>query len=85
MNPALFEAIEGELARLRVRPADVAEIDSIGVNDETEGWSSLGSSEARHDLYWYGKADELLERLRRLPDGCGPEAVRAEFRSHFPG
>ena len=85
MSHAVFDAIELELARLRVTPAEAGEADSLGVNDEAEGWSSLGSSESRHDLYWYGKAEELLERLRKLPDACGHEAVRAEFRSHFPG
>jgi hypothetical protein len=82
---SILAAIEAELERLHDTPEHVAEDESFGVNDEHDGWTSLGASEHRHDLYWYGKAEELLERLRRLPDAGGPAAVREEFRSRFPG
>jgi hypothetical protein len=81
----VLPAIQRELARLAATSDDVGEADSIGVNGEAEGWASLGASEVRRDLYWYGRASELLTRLRRLPDGAGPDAVREAFRSPYPG
>jgi hypothetical protein len=56
-------------------------LDSIGVNDEHEGWASLGASEHRDDFYWYGRAEEILARLSSLASGVGPDAVRHEFRA----
>jgi hypothetical protein len=55
--------------------------DSIGVNDEGDGWASLGATEARHDFYWYGRSREILARLRGLASESGPEAVRKEFHT----
>jgi hypothetical protein len=83
--PMSLDAIRTELSRLAATAADVGEADSIAASDEGAGWASLGASEARRDLYWYGRAEELLERLRRLPDAAGPDAVREAFRSLFPG
>lgn len=77
--------IEAELSRIAAGPREVGEEDSIAVNDETDGWASLGASPARHDFYWYGRAETILERLRRLATDSGPTAVREEFRSLFPG
>jgi hypothetical protein len=74
-----------ELERLHVTEDDVSERESIGVNDELDGWCSLGSSEIAHDFYWYGRLEELIERLREMQDGAGPAAVREEFRSYYPG
>jgi hypothetical protein len=85
VTESILDAIALELARLRATTADVGEAESIGVNDEQDGWSSLGSSESRRDFYWYGRAEVLLERLGRLPEAAGPHAIREEFRSHFPG
>jgi hypothetical protein len=76
------ELVERELDRLDAA-GEQAGAASIGVNDETERWVSLGATPERGDFYWYGRADELLERLRALPDGAGPEAVRREFRSDY--
>jgi hypothetical protein len=59
--------------------------DSIGVNDEGEGWISLGASSARRDFYWYGRAEEVLRRLHAIAAGEGPSAVRHAFRSEHPG
>jgi len=75
--------IEAELERLRAGVDGAGEEDSIGVNDEQDGWASLGASDSRRDLYWYGRDEEILARLRELPSGCGPGAVRREFRSRY--
>jgi hypothetical protein len=80
MADDVLDAIESELERIGAgEPADP--VDSIGVNDEDEGWASLGATEERHDFYWYGRAEEILARLRRLVSGGGPSAVREEFRA----
>jgi hypothetical protein len=84
MAEDLLRAIVLELERIGATPAQAGEEDSIGVNDERDGWASLGASEARRDLYWYGKVDVILERLARVPSGSGPEAVRAEFHVELP-
>jgi hypothetical protein len=76
--------IEAELERLRAGVEGAGEEDSIGVNDEQDGWASLGASDRRRDLYWYGRDEEVLARLRKLPSGCGPDTVRREFRSRYP-
>ena len=84
MAEDLLRAIVLEPERIGATPAQAREEDSIGVNDERDGWASLGASEARRDLYWYGKVDVILERLARVPSGSGPEAVRAEFHVELP-
>jgi hypothetical protein len=84
MAEALLQAIVQELDRIGAGPDQAGEADSIGVNDESDGWASLGASEARRDLYWYGKVEVILERLARVPDGAGPEGVRAEFYVDLP-
>jgi hypothetical protein len=78
----VLAAIEAELERIGA--GETATLDSIGVNDEHEGWASLGATERRHDFYWYGRADEILERLQRLESGGGPAAVREEFHTELP-
>ena len=77
-------AIEFELERIGATPRIVGMRDSIGANDEEDGWASLGTSELRHDFYWYGQTHVILERLRELPDGGGPAAIRLAFRSEMP-
>jgi hypothetical protein len=85
MKAVTRAAIEAELERLHVSAAQLGEIDSLGVNDELDGWSSLGASDECRDVYWYGPAEELLRRLRALPERCGRVAVCAEFQSRYPG
>ena len=80
MSDLVLQAIELELERIGAGET-AGPVDSIGVNDEQEGWASLGASEARHDFYWYGRAEEILERLQSLAPGGGPAAVREEFRA----
>jgi hypothetical protein len=73
-----------ELDRIGASVAQAGEADSIGVNDEGEGWASLGASEVRRDLYWYGRQEVILQRLGGLPSGAGPQAVRDEFHVELP-
>jgi hypothetical protein len=84
VNDDLLEGIAAELERVGADPDSAGEHDSIAVNDERDGWASLGASEQRRDLYWYGRCEVILERLQRLPDGGGPEAVRREFHTDVP-
>jgi hypothetical protein len=84
MDDDLLNAIEAELERIGAGSAQAGEADSIGVNDESDGWASLGASEIRRDLYWYGTVQEILDRLTRLPTGAGADAVRAEFHVDLP-
>ena len=79
-----LELIEAELARIGADAERTGEADSIGVNDERDGWASLGASAQRRDLYWFGRAEQILDRLTRLPTGAGPEAVRTEFHTDVP-
>jgi hypothetical protein len=76
-------AIIIELHRIQ---ADVAPspAHTIGVSDELGGWISLGASEKLANFYWYGRSDEALSRLRRLPGSAGPEAIRLEFSVDLP-
>jgi hypothetical protein len=76
--------IAAQLQRIGAGPDQAGETESIGVNDEGDGWASLGASEQRRDLYWYGPQVVLLQRLARLASGAGPDAVRAEFRVELP-
>ena len=80
MTDPVLAAIAAELDRIGAGEA-AGPVDSIGVNDEDEGWASLGASELRHDFYWYGRAEEILARLSPLAAGGGPRAVRDEFRA----
>jgi hypothetical protein len=84
MHPDLSQAIEAELQRLRASTHCAGDA-SIGVSDERDGWASLGATPLRGDFYWYGRADEILRRLRALPDAAGPEAVRSAFDSDAAG
>jgi hypothetical protein len=84
MSDEWLEAIGAELERIGASPNRVGERDSIAANDERDGWASLGASEERRDLYWYGRCELILERLRRLPTDGGPAAVRQEFHTDVP-
>jgi hypothetical protein len=84
MSEHLLEAIAAELERIGADPLSAGERDSIAVNDERDGWASLGASEERRDLYWYGRCEVILERLAPLPDESGPQAVRREFHTEVP-
>jgi hypothetical protein len=78
----LLRAIEAELERIGAGLSSGPE--SIGVNDERGGWASLGATELRRDLYWYGRAEQILNRLEGLETGAGPDAVRREFHTELP-
>jgi len=60
-------------------PLDVGPTDAIGVGDGGNGRAEPHGSVKRPAFDWYGDAAEILERLRDLPDGGGPEAIRSEF------
>jgi hypothetical protein len=79
----LIAAIQEELDRIGAGEA-AGGPDTIGVNDERDGWASLGATEQRHDFYWYGTCEEILRRLSGLPGGAGPGAVRDEFHTDLP-
>jgi hypothetical protein len=81
MSDALLQAIEDELERIGADERAAGPVESIGVNDEDEGWASLGATARRHDFYWYGRAEEMLARLQALDAGAGPGVVRDEFRA----
>jgi hypothetical protein len=81
-NDAVFD-IARELVRICADADTTAEEDSIGVNDEGDGWASLGASPRRADFYWYGRADALLDSLRAVPAGAGPDTIRARFTSDY--
>jgi hypothetical protein len=81
----LLELIRFELRRIAADVEGAGELDSIGVNDESGGWASLGASPGRHDFYWYGRQEVMLGRLRQLASGSGHLAVREGFRSRYPG
>jgi hypothetical protein len=83
-SEALLQAIVVELERIGASPWQAGERDSIGVNDERDGWASLGASEERRDLYWYGRAELILERLAALPTDAGAAAIRQEFDTDVP-
>jgi len=79
----VIAAIKDELFRLRARSQDVGP-DAIGVEDRGNGNAVLhGVSARRGDFFFPGRATEILERLRGLPDqpehGSGPEVIRSEF------
>jgi len=70
------------LASVRVGeygPLDVGPTDAIGVGDGGNGRAEPHGSVKRPAFDWYGDAAEIFERLRDLPDGGGPEAIRSEF------
>jgi hypothetical protein len=82
-EPDAIEAIRRELKRLgATSPADVPPIDEIRVEDKGDGYALLkGSSRRKPDFHWFGKAEEIHERLAGLPDNGGPEVIVSEFHS----
>jgi hypothetical protein len=84
MSEISISVIETELARIGADSGSVGVWNSIGVSDEQAGWLSLGASEPRRDFYWYGRSEEMLERLRSIGTGAGPDAVRREFYVDLP-
>jgi hypothetical protein len=79
----VIAAIKDELFRLRARSLDVGP-DAISVEDRGNGNAVLhGVSTRRGDFFFPGRATDILERLRGLPDqpehGSGPEVIRSEF------
>lgn len=83
-DAAILDAIRDELFRLRALPEDVGPLDAIYVGDRQHGNAVLsGHARKTPDYFYFGKATEILERLRGLPDDSGPEAIRSEFgRGH---
>ena len=78
-----IEAIREEFKRLRATRLDVGPVDCIGVEDRGDGYALLKGSPVRNpDFHWFGRADEILRRLRGLPDDGGPEVIRSEFAGH---
>jgi hypothetical protein len=77
--PDPIAEIRDELFRLKARSLDVGPIDAIGFRDDGNGRATLHGSVKRLPFDWYGDVAEILERLRGLPDGSGPEAIRSEF------
>jgi hypothetical protein len=73
--------IQQELFRLRARPADVGPLDGITVGDRGHGNAVLQSTARGRRLDWFGSTEEILTRLRGLPDDAGPEVIRSEFAS----
>jgi hypothetical protein len=81
----LVERIRRQLSRLGARAcadlAYVGEREMIVVGNLGEGDVLLTASPADDNFYWHGPAIDVLERLSRLPDGSGAQAVRSEFAS----
>jgi hypothetical protein len=73
------EAIRSEIFRLRADEGSVGPTEAIYVHDRDNGNAVLQASARGRDLDWFGSAEEILERLRGLPEGGGPEAIRSEF------
>jgi hypothetical protein len=83
-DEAIIEAIREQLVRLRAAHQDVGYLDAISVGDRGYGNVLLSGSVRRLPPFeYFGKATEILERLRGLPGDSGPEAIRSEFgRGH---
>jgi hypothetical protein len=54
-------------------------VDAIYARDRKHGNAVLQGSTRTRAFDWFGPAEEILERLRGLPDDGGPEAIRSEF------
>ena len=76
-----LDDIRRELGRIRATHLDVGGADAIGVRDMGEGYVHLTGAPGgpREYLVGCGEATAVLERLKGLPTGSGPEAIRSEF------
>ena len=73
------EAIRSELRRLRADVGSVGPAEGIRVQDRWGGVATLAVSVHERDFLVADPAEEILTRLRALPDDVGPEGVRSEF------
>ena len=73
------DAIRAELFRLRADEASVGPAAAIYVRDRGHGNTILQGSTRAPTFDWFGSAEEILERLRGLPEDGGPEMIRSEF------
>jgi hypothetical protein len=72
--------IREELFRLRARPEDVGPVEGITVSDSGHGYAVLQTSPRnQRRLDHHERAEQILERLRGLPDDAGPAAIHSEF------
>ena len=79
MTEDVIEAIKREFERIGATRLQVGDAAAIGVFDDGRGKARLVGSPVTAPFNWFGEADEILERLKGLPDGSGPEAIRSEF------
>jgi hypothetical protein len=79
-RPDLLAAIRKEIFRLRADEGSVGPVDAIYVGDRGNGKADLHGSARGPAFYWFGSAQEILERLSTLQDG-GPEVIRSEFHT----
>ena len=79
MTDSTLDAIRVELFRLRADEASVGPVAAIYVRDRKHGNVVLQGSTHAQAFDWFGSAEEILERLRGLPDDGGPEMIRSEF------
>ena len=73
------DAIRAELFRLRADEASVGPVTAIYVRDRRHGNVVLHGSTRAPAFDWFRSAEEILERLRSLPDDGGPEMIRSEL------
>ena len=74
-----MEAIRSELRRLGADVGSVGPEEGIRVQDRWGGVAALAVSAATRDFIIADPVEEILTRLRALPDDVGPEGVRSEF------
>ena len=79
MADSAIDAIRAELFRLRADGASVGPAAAIYVRDRGHGNTVLQGSTRAPTFDWFGSAEEILERLRSLPDDGGPEMIRSEL------
>jgi hypothetical protein len=79
----LLTALNDELMRIEAREKvhdhRLGHGDRLDYEDSGAGNVTLSGSSDGSDFHWSGPAKELLERLRKVPSGGGPEAIRSEF------
>jgi hypothetical protein len=73
------DAIRAELFRLHADEVSVGPAQAIYVRDRKHGNVVLQGSSRAQAFDRFGSAEEILERLRSLPDDGGPEVIRSEF------
>ena len=80
MSEQAIDRIRRELSRLKATVDDVGRIDAIHAKSFGPINAALqGSPRHPREFDWFGRADEILRRLAKLPDDAGPDAIRSEF------